>query len=315
LTCFFIYLTTGPVFGVHGKLYLEATAPDPLNNLNNGSIVINSPLLATVTLGNSTGGYNGERVPFTESPTGWAFCITYRTHRFLGPFTSPPSSFVVREYIPSRGRFFRRTIDMKWKDNPAPITDIELIESDLCAGSITVSAITSGLITDGFEYSHELYDWYFNGSIVASNVYNHFENNSTVTLNLGAPVTNDFTIMVVAKNTYSGLGVTTCAQTSYTKSITLAETGTVSPTIFDRTSSSSTYCDQRNNGFYIQNPTSGVEYRWTYTAVPSQYSETSTGINMTSFYPNFRRLQNTIFKKVRELILPILGQLPILIIV
>lgn len=268
------------------ELYLEARAPDFVNNVNQQVIsivpIVNGP--------NVTLQFSGAKIQYTGSPTGWAYRVNYRMGGLAYVPPAIPRSFIVEEYDPSTGIRYNKTIEMKRKDVLAPVVDIEVLESDLCAGTITVNAITNSAI-DGFEYSHKFYDWYHNGNLITSTV-NHHITKSTVTLNVGAS-SSSFDIKVVVKDLYANaVPPTVCAQTSYTKSFTIPTPAAVLPAFYTRKNIDLNYCDRRNNEFYIDNPTSGVEYKWEFIATPSGYSETKIGLDLTSFSPNFGSLPN-----------------------
>lgn len=270
------------------KLYLEAREPDFINNFNQQTIsIVPSVITYNVSLGIvGVGGHNGEKVQYSGSPTGWAYAITVRMGALAYTPGNTPPPFIVEEFDPSTSISYKKTIPLKRKDVLAPIVDIKVLESDLCAGTITVEAVTNSAI-DGFEYSHESYDWSFNGNPVASTVNNNIDK-STVTLNIGTAITNAFSIAVSVKSLYANaVTPTVCAQINYSKSFNLATSA--GPTTFNKEGSPNKYCSGTNNEFIIETPTVGVEYRWTFDAngIDTDYDVQVSGLNLTSFSPDF----------------------------
>ncbi len=277
------------------KLYLEAREPDFVNNTNLQTISI-VPMISTynITLGIvGVGGQSGEKIQYSGSPTGWVYAVTVRMGGLSYTPGNIPPPFVVEEVDPSTGISHKKTIYLKRKDVIAPVVDIKVLESDLCTGTITVEAITNSAI-GGFEYSHELYDWSFNGSVVASTVNNNTDK-STVTLNVGGAINNNFSISVLVKSLYTNaVTPTVCASKNYTKSFNWAVAA--APTTFNKKGDATKYCRGANNEFFIETPTTGIEYRWTFDAngIDTDYDEQVAGLNLTSFVPDFGK-NNTVY--------------------
>lgn len=260
-------------------LYLEGTPTNASQHANNSKIRIKVGAAGTAKALDA----NGNAVPTGTwvTPVKLPYAAANSTERVYAIKVTGSSSFTVEEYYNyNAGGAVQSAIRTKvitpqaLTRTPSRVRDVEILESDLCAGTMKV-------LCDASSYgpiSH--YKWYITNLTTNNTTYLGATRSKEASLShvgiTNASASGSFQLRIESHNK--------CGVETYTENFVVAGllTPIQLPSIARRNTGN--YCPGRRNEFYITGVTPGVEYRW---RMIGGAGELVSGLDLTSFYPDF----------------------------
>lgn len=257
-------------------VYLEGTPTNASQYAANSRIRVTSGAAVALNAGGNPVS-TGTWVPVVKLP----YAAANSTERVYAIRVTGSSSFTVEEYYNyNSGGAVQSATKTKvitpqvLTRTPSQVRDVEILESDLCAGTMKVRCDASSL----GPISH--YKWYITNLTTNNTTYLGATRSKEASLNhvgiTNASASGSFQLRIESHNK--------CGVETYTEDFTVAGSLTVIQLPHIERRNTGSYCPGRRNEFYITGGAPGLEYRW---RMIGGAGEVVSGLDLTSFYPDF----------------------------